>query len=191
MDYAHAYELLVAGKAVFTELKNLCVWQKTNAGMAPLYRPQHELVFVFKNGTAKHQDNVGLGELRYRTNVWHYAGLNSFEGRATDEGNLLRVHPHSKPVKLLADAILDCTSRGDTICEPFLGSGSTLVAAQRTGRICRGMELDPLHVDAVIRRYEAFTGEVAIHAETNLSFHEIARKRASETVEAHSEASHD
>ena len=143
MDWRHVGEILAAGKGAYTELKNLCVWCKDNGGMGSFYRSQHELVFVFKNGKGPHQNHVQLGQFgRYRSNVWRYAGINSF-GRATEEGNLLALHPTVKPVALVADALKDASSRGDIVLDAFLGSGTTLMAAERTGRICYGLEIDP------------------------------------------------
>lgn len=173
MDWRHLGELLEAGRLAYTQVKNLCVWVKDNAGMGSLYRSQHELILVFKHGRAPHRNNVELGKNgRYRTNIWQYAGANSF-ARKTEEGNLLELHPTVKPVAMIADAILDCTARGDIVLDPFLGSGTTLMAAERTSRICFGMELDPLYVDTIIRRWQAYTGDSAIHATTGRSFDEI------------------
>ena len=170
IDWNHLHELLTAALGVYAEFKNLCVWVKDNAGMGSFYRSQHELVFVFKNGRTPHRNNVELGRHgRNRSNVWHYPGLNSF-GRKGEEGNLAALHPTVKPVALIADAILDCSARGDLVLDPFIGSGSTLLAAERVGRICRGMELDPLYVDAAIRRWQHFTGGSAIHATTGNRF---------------------
>jgi DNA modification methylase len=164
MDWRHQHELLIAALGIYAELKNMCVWVKDNAGMGSLYRSQHELIFVFKNGRTPHRNNVELGQHgRNRTNVWHYPNLNNF-GRKGEEGNLAVLHPTVKPVALIADAILDCSARGDLVLDRFLGSGSTLLAAERVGRICRGMELDPLYVDGAIRRWQHFTGDSAIHA---------------------------
>ena len=172
MDWRHLPEILAAG-ATYTEFKNLCVWTKDNAGMGSLYRSQHELVLVFKNGTARHVNNVQLGQYgRYRTNIWKYPGINSF-GRSTGEGNLLELHPTVKPVALIADALLDCSNRGDRVLDVFLGSGSTLIAAQRTGRVCFGMELDPVYVDTAIRRWQKHTGLKAVHALTGTPFDEV------------------
>jgi DNA modification methylase len=145
MDWRHTQELLTAGKQAYSEMKNLCIWVKDNGGMGSLYRSQHELVFVFKNGKESHRNNVQLGQYgRYRTNVWNYPGVNSFS-RSTEEGNLLEFHPTVKPVALVADAIMDCTTRGDIVLDPFLGSGTTVIAAERTGRVCYGIELDPVY----------------------------------------------
>jgi hypothetical protein len=173
MDWRHASELLEAGK-IYTELKNICVWCKPNGGMGSFYRSAHELVFVFKSGRGQHRNNVQLGKFgRNRTNVWTYPNVSAFGRGTTDEGNLLELHPTVKPVRLIADAILDCSARGDTVLDPFLGSGSTLIAAERIGRRCFGMELDPLYVDTAIRRWQAYSGERALHAVTGRLFDEI------------------
>jgi DNA modification methylase len=164
IDWRHLRELLAAGKQAYSELKAMCVWVKDNGGMGSLYRSQHELIFVFKCGKESHRNNVQLGKHgRYRTNVWHYPGVNSFS-RTTDEGNLLALHPTVKPVALVADAIMDCSARGDIVLDPFLGSGTTVIAAERTGRICHGIELDPSYVDTAIRRWQNLTRLSAIHA---------------------------
>lgn len=178
MDWRHMPEILHAGKQVYSELKGLCVWTKDNAGMGSLYRSQHELVFVFKNGKDSHRNNVQLGQYgRYRTNVWNYAGVNSFS-RTTEEGNLLELHPTVKPVALVADAIMDCSARNDIVLDPFLGSGTTIIAAERTGRICNGIEIDPLYVDTTIRRWQVFTGKIAVHSISGRSFAELEREAA-------------
>ena len=170
MDWRHAGEMLEAGNESYAELKNICVWVKHNAGMGSFYRSQHELIFVFKTGGRPHRNNIQLGKhRRHRTNVWSYRAANDF-GRPTDEGNLLQMHPTVKPVAMVADAILDCSSRGDVVLDPFLGSGTTLIAAERVGRRCFGIEIDPAYVDALIRRWQAFTGGVARHAVTGEVF---------------------
>jgi DNA modification methylase len=177
MDWRHMGELLAAGKRAYSELKNLCVWAKDNAGMGSLYRSQHELVFLFKHGRDAHQNHVQLGRYgRNRSNVWSYPGVNSFS-RTGAEGNLLALHPTVKPVALVADAVRDCSCRGEMVLDAFLGSGTTLIAAERTGRICRGLEIDPLYVGTAIRRWQAITGECARHAESGSSFDEIACQR--------------
>jgi DNA modification methylase len=174
MDWRHMAELLTAGGEAYSELKNLCIWAKNNAGMGSLYRSQHELVFVFKSGHAPHRNNIELGRHgRHRSNLWSYPGVNSF-GRPSEEGNLLALHPTVKPVKLVADAILDCSSRGDWVLDPFLGSGTSLMAAERVGRRCCGLELDPLYVDTIIRRWQAMTGDTARQAGSGRSFNETA-----------------
>ena len=178
MDWRHLRELLDATEPVYSELKNLCVWAKDNAGMGSLYRSQHELVFVFKQGRSRHRNNVQLGKHgRDRTNLWSYPGARTLS-RTSDEGNLLALHPTVKPVRLVADALLDCTARGDIVLDPFLGSGTTLLAAERVGRVCRGLEIDPLYADTAIRRWQAHTGDEARHAESGRSFDEIAAEAA-------------
>jgi DNA modification methylase len=146
MDWRHAAELLAAGRAAYDELKALCVWVKNNAGMGSLYRSRHELVFVYKRGRAAHRNNVQLGQFgRNRTNVWEYPCAASFS-KSGEEGNLLALHPTVKPVALVADAILDASARDDIVLDAFLGGGTSVVAAERTGRRCFGMELDPAYV---------------------------------------------
>jgi len=168
-DWRHMGELLAAGQPIYSQLANVCVWVKDNGGLGSFYGSQHELVFVFQNGST-HSNNVQLGRFgRSRTNVWNYPGANSFS-RATDEGDLLALHPTVKPVALVADAILDCSKRGDVVLDPFLGSGTTVIAAERTGRTCYGMDLDPGYVDTVIRRWQRFTGSPALHGATGQSF---------------------
>jgi len=173
MDWRHLRQLLAAGGEVYSELKNICVWVKHNAGMGSFYRSQHELVCVFKHGRGAHRNNVQLGQYgRHRTNVWSYPGVNSF-GRGAEEGNLLALHPTVKPVAMVTDAILDCSARGDIVLDPFMGSGTTVMAAERVGRRCYGMELDPLYVDTTIRRWQAFTGATARRSETGRAFDEV------------------
>lgn len=171
MDWRHMGELLAAGNAVFTELKNLIVWNKTNGGMGTFYRSKHELVFVFKKGTAPHTNSFGLGESgRYRTNVWDYAGISSI-GASRDEE--LAMHPTVKPVALVADAIRDCSRRGEIVLDCFGGSGSTLIAAHKTGRSARLIEYDPLYCDTIIRRWQDYTGKPAIRLTDGQPFEEI------------------
>jgi DNA modification methylase len=178
MDWRHLGELLAAALPVYRELKNLCVWAKNNAGMGSLYRSQHELVLVFKHGRAAHRNNIQLGQYgRHRSNVWHYPGATSGAG-STDEGNLFALHPTVKPVALVADAILDCSARGEIVLDGFLGSGTTLIAAERTGRRCYGLEIDPLYVDLIVRRWQAFTGDQTYHAVMDCSFDERQRALA-------------
>ena len=172
MDWRHVRQLLNAAEPVYAELKNICVWTKDTPGMGSLYRSQHELVLVFKNGRAPHRNNVNLGKHgRNRTNVWSYSCARSFS-RASDEGNLLGLHPTVKPVRLVADAILDSTARRDIVLDAFLGSGTTLIAAERTGRRCYALEIDPLYINTAIRRWQAYTGEAAIHGVTSRTFDE-------------------
>ncbi len=178
MDFRHISEIMAAGGAVYSELKNLCVWVKNNGGMGSLYRSRHELIFVFKNGTAAHINNVELGRHgRYRTNVWEYPGIQTMR-RRSEEGDLLALHPTVKPICMVADAILDCSRRGDIILDAFLGSGTTLMAAHRVGRVCHGMEIDPLYVDTAIRRWQLDTGQDAIHAASGQTFTERERQAA-------------
>ncbi|MGB7680487.1 MAG: DNA methyltransferase [Candidatus Acidiferrales bacterium] len=173
MDWRHSGELILAARSVYSEFKNLCVWVKDNAGQGSLYRSQHELVFVFKNGRSPHRNNIQLGQYgRYRSNVWQYRRVNSLS-RSTDEGNLCNLHPTIKPVELVADAILDCTARGDVVLDAFLGSGTTVIAAERTGRTCYGVELDPRYVDTIVRRWQAFTGQFAVQGSTGRTFIDI------------------
>ena len=146
--------------------------------MGSLYRSQHELVFVFKSGKDSHRNNVQLGQYgRYRTNVWNYCGVNSFS-RSTEEGNLLELHPTVKPVALVADALMDCSARGEIVLDAFLGSGTTLIAAERTGRVCHGLELEPAYVDTTVRRWQAFTGRTAIHGTSGRGFTELEQEVA-------------
>jgi len=178
MDWRHIRELLDAAAKPYHELKNLCVWSKTNAGMGSLYRSQHELVFVFKNGSAPHINNVELGRFgRNRTNVWNYAGLNTF---GSDRDTELAMHPTVKPVALVADAILDCSKRDGIVLDAFAGSGTTLIAAEKTGRRGYGIEIDPYYVDTIIRRFDEVYGLKAVHAGSNLDFAGVSRQRSEE-----------
>ena len=172
MDWKHIYEIIVAGRNSYTEFKQLCVWNKGTGGMGTFYRSQHELIFVFKNGTAKHTNNFELGENgRYRTNVWDYAGMNNFATDDRDE--LLKMHPTVKPLQLVIDAILDCSNYGETILDLFGGSGTTLIASEETHRKCCMMELDPKYVDTIVLRWQKHTGKHAIHAESGKTFDEL------------------
>ena len=176
MDWRHLRELLDAGRAAALTLKHFCVWDEESGGMGSLYRSQHELVLVFKKGSAPHRNNVQLGQYgRSRTNIWKYPGAQSF-ARPMDEGNLLALHPTVKPVALVADLMLDASGRGDVVLDPFLGSGTTVIAAERTGRLCYGLELDPHYVDVAIRRWQTFTGQMARLASTGQRFDERASK---------------
>ena len=175
MDHRHLRELLDGAEPAFSQLLNLCVWVKRNAGLGSFYRSRHELIFVFKAGSAPHINNVELGKHgRSRSNVWEYAGANSF-GKARDR--MLAQHPTSKNVGMIADAILDCTDRGDLVLDSFLGSGTTLVACEQTGRRCRGIELDPHYVDLVIARAERLTGKPAVHIASGKTFAELIHMR--------------
>ena len=178
MDWRHIGELLVAGRSVYTELKNVCAWVKNHTGLGAFYRSRHELIFVFKLGRAPHRNNVQLGKYgRDRTNVWNYPSPRT----PSEEGNLLALHPTVKPVRLVADAILDCTARGDIVLDSFLGSGTTVIAAERTGRRCFGLELDPLYVDTIVRRWQAYTGESARHTSSGISFNELETEHAQDS----------
>jgi len=174
MDWRHAGDLLAAGKQVYDSLLNVCIWVKNTGGMGSFYRSRHEFVFVFRNGKGTHRNNIQLGQYgRNRTNVWEYPSINS-SSKSGDEGNLLALHPTVKPVALVADALLDCSARGNVVLDAFLGSGSTLIAAERTGRICYGIELDPLYVDTAIRRWQRHTGDHAVHVDSGKRFDDIA-----------------
>lgn len=176
MDFRHMSEMLTAGAAAFSELKNLVVWVKSNAGQGSFYRSQHELIFVFRVGRLPHRNNVRLGSNgRNRSNVWTYAGVNSFRAGRMDE---LSVHPTVKPVALVADAMRDCTRRGDIVLDSFCGSGTTILAAERVGRRGYGIELDPLYVDVAIRRWQDFTKRDAILSGTRKTFREIEKARS-------------
>ena len=176
MDWRHLGELLAAGEAVFSELKNVCVWNKTNGGMGTFYRSKHELVFAFKVGAAPHTNTFGLGDTgRYRTNVWDYAGVNSLRSSRVEE---LAMHPTVKPVALVADAIMDCTRRGELVLDPFAGSGSTLIAAHKTGRRARLIEYDPAYCDQILRRFRKVTGREPRLAATGEAFEAVAESRA-------------
>ena len=176
IDWRHLGEILLADEEVYTELKNLIVWVKTNAGQGTFYRSQHELLLVFKNGDAPHTNNFELGQHgRSRSNVWTYAGVNTFRaGRLED----LSAHPTVKPVALVADAMRDCSRRGEIVLDPFLGSGTTILAAERVGRRGYGLDLDPLYVDATVRRWQAFTKRDAILADTSTTFDEVTDARS-------------
>ena len=178
MDWRHQGEVLAAARGTYSELKNLCVWAKTNGGMGSLYRSQHELVFVFKSGRAPHINNVELGKHgRYRTNVWSYAGANAFSATRDDD---LAMHPTVKPVALVADAILDCSKRKGLVLDAFGGSGTTLVAAERTGRRGAAIEIDPHYCDVIVRRLAKACNLAATLVATGLSFDEVAKLRRSE-----------
>ena len=182
MDWRHLHELLAAGRATKLTLKNLCVWVKTNAGMGTFYRSQHELIAVFKLGDGPHINSFELGQHgRRRTNVWTYHGFNAF---GTGRDAALAMHPTVKPVALIADAIKDCSKRNGLILDPFLGSGTTVLAAEVTGRRAAALELDPRYVDCAIRRWQRTTGKVGQLAATGESFEAIAAARAGEAKEA-------
>lgn len=171
MDWRHLYELMTAGRAVYDDFKNLCVWNKNNGGMGALYRSKHELIVVYKTGRASHINNIALGAHgRYRTNVWDYAGVNSFGAERDAE---LAMHPTVKPVALVEDAILDCSKRGGIVLDAFCGSGTTIIAAERAGRRGYGLELDPKYVDVTLKRYRGLTGEEPVHAASTFTLSEL------------------
>jgi DNA modification methylase len=168
MDWRHLPELFSAGTAVYSVLKNLCVWNKSNAGMGSLYRSQHELVAVYKVGNAKHINNIELGRHgRHRTNVWNYLGQSALNCTRKSK---LSLHPTVKPVAMIADAIRDCSNRGDIILDCFGGAGTTLIAAEKTGRRARILELNPIYIDVTIERWQRLTGKLAYHAKTGQPF---------------------
>jgi len=159
MDWRHLSEILAAADGVYTELKNLIIWVKDNGGMGAFYRSRHELIFAFKNGTSPHINNFELGQHgRYRTNVWQYRGVNTFKAGREEE---LSLHPTTKPVQMLADAIRDLSARGDIVLDLFGGSGSTLIAAEKTGRRAYLCELDPVYCDRILQRWESFAKDEA------------------------------
>lgn len=178
MDWRHMSEMLSASEAVFSEMKNLCVWAKDNGGMGTFYRSRHELVFTFKNGTAPHLNSFELGQHgRYRTNVWEYKGVNTLRAGRLEE---LALHPTVKPVALIADAIKDVSKRNDVVLDPFGGSGSTLIAAHKTGRRAYLAEIDPIYVDRIVRRWEAFAKDDAILVETGETFGQVSNRSQTE-----------
>jgi len=175
IDFRHIGELQEAAAANGLILLNLCVWVKTNGGMGSFYRSQHELVFVFANGLARRTNNIQLGRFgRNRSNVWHYAGSNIRPRKSGED--LLSLHPTVKPTLLVADAMRDSTKRGEVVLDPFMGSGTSILAAERTGRRCYGIELDPRYVDTAIARWERLTGKMAVH-ESGKTFAEVRAER--------------
>tara|TARA_R110000868_G_scaffold56323_2_gene174344 strand:+ start:2770 stop:4059 length:1290 start_codon:yes stop_codon:yes gene_type:complete len=160
MDWRHMDDVSVVGRTVYGDLLNLCVWNKSNAGMGSLYRSKHELVFVYRVGTAPHINAVELGKHgRNRTNVWDYASVNSMAGSRRED---LALHPTVKPAGMVADAIKDVTRQGDRVLDIFLGSGTTLIACERTGRRFCGVEIDPAYVDVAIERWCQMTGRTPV-----------------------------
>ncbi|MCK1314481.1 MULTISPECIES: DNA methyltransferase [unclassified Bradyrhizobium] len=176
MDWRHMDEILKAAGGAYSELKNLCVWNKSNGGMGSFYRSKHELVFVYKVGQGPHVNTIELGKHgRYRTNVWDYAGINGFGASRAAE---LDMHPTVKPTALVIDAIKDCSRRGDIVLDPFSGSGTTIMAAQKSRRRARAIELDLLYVDVAIRRWQAYTGQAATMDLTGETFAQVEQRRA-------------
>ncbi len=181
IDWRGLISVTAAARAAKLSQMNLIVWGKTNAGMGSLYRSQHELLPLFKKGEASHVNNVDLGRKgRHRTNLWSYPGASAM---GSDARRGLQDHPTVKPVAMLVDALNDVTNRGDIVLDPFLGSGSTLIAAEMSGRICRGIEFDPLYVDVIVRRYEQVTGKTAFLASTGESFTALEQSRQRESPE--------
>ena len=178
MDWRHLHDLLGAALALYSEWKNLLVWNKSNAGQGSFYRSKHELIAVFKSGTGAHINNFRLGaQGRYRANVLDYPSVNSLDPARHGD---LELHPTTKPIALFADLIRDCSRRNGIILDPFCGSGTTVLAAERTGRVARAIELDPLYVDVTVRRWQKITGLSARHAKTGLVFADAeARQDAS------------
>jgi DNA modification methylase len=175
-DWRHMSEMLEAGSSTYTEFKNLIVWVKTNAGMGTFYRSMHELIFAFKSGEAPHINTFELGQTgRYRTDVWNYRGMNAFGCNRDEE---LALHPTVKPLSLLSDAIKDVSRRSGIVLDVFGGSGSTLIAAQKTGRRARIMEIDPLYCDRIIRRWETYAKDDATLVRTGESFSKIREQGA-------------
>jgi len=176
MDWRHMGEMLGAGRAVYSELKNLCVWNKNNGGMGTFYRSKHELVFVWKSGTAPHINNFELGQHgRHRANVWDYPGINTMRAGRLEE---LAMHPTVKPVILVADALKDCSRRRGLVLDPFCGSGTILIAAERTGRKARALEIDRTYVDVAVRRWQTYTGKSAVFSGSGETFETIAEQRS-------------
>lgn len=175
MDWRHIAEITRAAEPVFGALKNLAVWVKTNGGQGNFYRSQHELIFIFKSGQDRHINNFGLGSRgRYRTNVWVYPGVNTIKPGRDSE---LAMHPTVKPVAMVADALKDCSKRGDIVLDPFAGSGTLAIAAERTGRRARLIELDPKYADVIITRWQHFSKKVAVLASNGLSFEQVQAQR--------------
>jgi DNA modification methylase len=186
MDWRHQRELIAAGDEVYSELKNLCVWNKSNAGMGALYRSKHEFIYVFKVGKKPHINNVALGKWgRHRANVWDYVSQNALNGTGKSK---LALHPTVKPVAMIADAIRDCSNRGGLILDPFGGAGTTLIAAERTGRRARLIEFDPIFVDVIIERWQRLTGGTALHAQSGRPFGRVDNIAATDIDEGVSDA---
>lgn len=182
MDWRHQDEMLAAGHEVYSELKNLCVWNKSNAGMGTFYRSKHELIYVWKNGTAAHANNFELGQHgRYRTNVWDYPGISTPRAGRLQE---LAMHPTVKPVALVADAIKDVSAPGNLVLDPFAGSGTVLIAAERTGRKARALEIDPAYVDVAVRRWQNYTGKSAVLVATGETFEQCEEQCTAQAVPA-------
>jgi len=181
MDHHHAGELIQAGETVYGDRLNICIWNKSNGGMGALYRSKHEMIFVYRVGTAPHFNAVQLGRHgRNRTNVWDAPSVNTFGGSRRQD---LELHPTVKPVKLVGDAIMDVTRRGELVLDAFLGSGTTLIACDREGRVCRGVEIDPAYVDVIIDRFTTITGIEAVLEETGETFDQVRARRVAASGE--------
>ena len=173
-DWQHLYGLMTASREVGLALKNLAVWAKDSAAMGSFYRSRHELVLVLKNGDAPHTNIFELGRHgRYRSNIWEYAGVTSFRAGRTED---LALHPAVKPAALVADAIRDVTRRGAIVLDPFAGNGTTIIAAEKTGRHGRAIELDPLYCDVIVRRWQQYTGKAA-RLEGSVTFEDVEATR--------------
>ncbi len=174
-DWRHFAELVVAARTVYGAMLNVCVWAKTNAGQGSFYRSQHELIGVFRVGDQPHQNNIELGRHgRNRSNLWSYSGVVGF---GADRAELLRMHPTTKPVAMIADAMRDCTSKGDAVLDSFVGSGSTIMAAEKIGRRAYALDCEPRYIDCTIRRWEKFTRAEAILDSDSRTFAEISAER--------------
>ncbi|HEV7417775.1 MAG TPA: DNA methyltransferase [Tianweitania sediminis] len=175
MDWRHVEDVLAVGREIYGSLINLVVWQKSNGGQGSFYRSAHEMIPVFRVGDEQHLNTIELGRHgRNRSNVWQYAGVNTF---GKDRMTELASHPTVKPVALVVDAIRDCTKRGNLVLDTFAGSGTTIVACERSGRVCRAIEYSPGYVDVAIRRWQHFTSKDAVHVGTGLTFDELAAER--------------
>jgi DNA modification methylase len=184
IDWRHVFEMLVAGRAVYHELKNICVWNKSNAGMGSFYRSQHELILIWKNGTQPHINNFELGQYgRSRTNIWNYAGVNSFKRERAAE---LAMHPTTKSALLVSDAIRDCSRRGGLVLDPFAGSGTVVIAAERTGRKARVIEIDQAYCDLIVKRWQEYTGKRATHGRTGAEFDDVETREQRGSTDAKS-----
>jgi hypothetical protein len=175
-DWRHTFEMQTAGEAVFSKLLNVCIWDKGRGSLGSLYRSAHEMVFCWKLGRGRSRNNVSLGRYgRNRENIWRYPGVGTF--RHSDEGDLLALHATPKPVRMIADAILDVSARGEIVIDAFLGSGTTIIAAERVGRCCYGIEIDPRFADTIVRRFERHSGEPAVHMSTGKTFAQVEAER--------------
>jgi DNA modification methylase len=178
IDHKHVEEMLEAGTRVYDKRLNICVWNKTNAGMGSLYRSQHEFCCVFKKGDNPHTNNIQLGKFgRHRTNVWTYPGMNTF---SENRDELLSAHPTVKNTQMIADIILDASKPDEVVLDGFLGSGTTLLAAEQTGRVCYGSEIEPKYIEVCIARFQAISEEPVIHIESGLTFEELTHLRLKE-----------